>query len=284
MGKRNPSAWNKAYRLSLMEDESHKRVRTFHFSKLSGILVAAIALVLILGLAYLLLAFTPLRHTIPGYPDGESKRAAIRNALAIDSLENEMTRWSLYASNLARVLSGEESLTADSLLASNPAGFLEELSAEELARRDSILKSTVTREEQFGVSDNKRILPLEGMHFFTPLKGTVTQAFDLVLHPAVDITAPANSVVCATLDGTVILADWTDDAGYTIAIQHEGGLISFYKHTRKLLKNSGDKVKAGTPVSLIGNSRTGADAAGDHLHFEIWYNGEAVNPEKFCTF
>jgi len=265
-----------------MEDESHKRIRTLHFTKLTGVLVAVISFVLILGILYSLFAFTPLRNTIPGYPDGKSKRAAIENALTIDSLENEMTRWSLYASNLARVLSGEESVQADSMLAVNPHKFFEELSKEELARRDSILKSTVTKEEQFELSDNKRVLPLEGRHFFTPLKGTISQSFDIVLYPAVEITAPANSVVCATLDGTIILATWSDEAGYTIAIQHEGGIISCYKHNQKLLKNSGDKVKAGTPIALVGN--TGSSSTENQLRFELWYNGEAINPEKFCTF
>lgn len=265
-----------------MEDESHKRIRTFHFSKFTGILVAVILVVIVAGFAYMLFALTPLRRAIPGYPDGRTKKAAVENALKIDSLENEMARWSLYASNLARVLSGEESIHADSLLAADPDRFFEDLSQAEMARRDSILKLTVAKEEQFELSDDKRALPLEGRHFFSPLKGTISQAFNRVLHPAVDISAPANSVVCATMDGSIILADWSDEAGYSLAIQHEGGIISLYKHTQKLLKRTGDKVKAGTPVAVTGSST--ANAAGDHLHFELWHDGEAIDPEKFCTF
>ena len=282
MGKKNPSDWHKAYRLTLVEDQSHKRIRAWHFS-VAGAAVTLITAVVVLGaLAWSLIAFTPLRTSIPGYPDAHFKRDAIANALKIDSLENEMTRWALYAGNLKRVLSGEQTLTIDSVLMDNTPKYLRKLADEELARQDSLLRGTVAREERFGVSDKKRELPLEGVHFFTPLKGTVSQAFDRVLHPAVDITSPANSVVSAVLDGTVFFADWTDETGYTISVQHPGGIISCYKHNQKLLKKTGEKVSAGTPIALVGN--TGSLTTGDHLHFELWYNGEAIDPAKYCKF
>lgn len=282
MGKINPSDWRKAYRLTLVEDQSHKRVRAWHFS-VAGAVVTLITAVVVLGaLAWSLIAFTPLRTSIPGYPDAHFKRDAIANALKIDSLENEMTRWALYAGNLKRVLSGEQTLTIDSVLMDNTPKYLRKLADDELARQDSLLRGTVAREERFGVSEKKRDLPLEGVHFFTPLKGTISQAFDMVLHPAVDITAPANSVVSAVLDGTVFFADWTDETGYTISVQHPGGIVSCYKHNQKLLKKTGEKVSAGTPIALVGN--TGSLTTGDHLHFELWYNGEAIDPAKYCKF
>ena len=120
------------------------------------------------------------------------------------------------------------------------------------------------------------------MHFFTPLKGVVSQGYDPLLHPYIDITAPANSVVMSVLDGTVINAGWSDDSGYTIQIQHSDDIVSIYKHNQKLLKKTGDKVTAGSPVALVGN--TGALTTGDHLHFELWYRGEAVDPTKYINF
>ena len=89
-------------------------------------------------------------------------------------------------------------------------------------------------------------------------------------------------LVKATLDGTVIYAGWSDDTGNTIQIQHEGDIISIYRHNEKLLKKSGDKVSAGTPIALVGN--TGKLTTGDHLHFELWHKGEAVDPTKYINF
>lgn len=102
------------------------------------------------------------------------------------------------------------------------------------------------------------------------------------MHPAVDITAPAGSVVKAVLNGTVISADWNKDTGYTMYVQHDGDIISAYKHNSRLLKSAGDKVTAGSPIAIIGN--TGELTTGTHLHFELWHKGNTVNPTKFINF
>ena len=138
-------------------------------------------------------------------------------------------------------------------------------------------------EEQFGISARThRDLPIEGVIFFTPLKGVVSQGYDPVIHPYIDITAPAGSVVKAALDGTVIFAGWSDDAGHTIQIQHDGDIVTIYKHNEKLLKKTGDKVTAGAPIALVGN--TGKMTTGTHLHFELWHKGETVDPTKHISF
>ncbi|MBQ9310392.1 MAG: M23 family metallopeptidase [Bacteroidales bacterium] len=282
MGNSNPGEWNKIYRLSLEEDHTHKRVRFWRFSRIALIVWGVTALVAVSLLAWCIIALTPLKTTVPGYPDAHFKRGAIANALKIDSLENEMTRWALYAENLGRVLAGEQTISPDSLLANNTAEYLRKLSDAEIARGDSLLRDAVTGSGHFGVSERKRELPLEGMHFFTPLKGTVTQSFDAVLHPAIDITAPAGAAVCAVLDGTVIFAGWTDEAGYTIALQHRSGLVSYYKHNQKILRKTGDKVSAGASIALVGS--TGSLTTSDHLRFELWHDGEAIDPAKYCKF
>lgn len=282
MGKKSAGA-RKTFRLSFVEDDTHKTLKSIRFSKMSLIIWAIIAAVVLLFVFYALIAFTPLRTTIPGYPDAHSKRVAVANAIKIDSLESSITRWELYAKNLSRVLSGEEALSADSLINGSAAGYLEKKSAEELARQDSLLREMVLAEDHVELGNTqKRALPLEGRHFFVPLKGVISSGFDVAVHPYVDITAPANSVVCATLDGTVIYTSFSDASGHTIQLQHDGNIISIYAHNEKLLKKVGDKVKAGTPIALVGG--TTSLTKGDHLHFELWYNGEAVNPQDYISF
>ena len=189
----------------------------------------------------------------------------------------------MYSENLRNVLAGEEALKIDSILisTSNTAGS--EADITELMKRDSALRHGVMEEEQFGISARKhRDLPIEGMLFFTPLKGVVSQGYDQAIHPYVDITAPSGSVVKAVLDGTVIFSGWSADAGHTIQIQHDGDIVSIYKHNEKLLKKTGDKVSAGTPIALVGN--TGEMTTGAHLHFELWHKGETVDPTKHISF
>ncbi len=271
------------YRLSLLDAQTHEKLWEMRFTK-TGFLVTAVSAVVLFALTiFCITAFTPVRTFIPGYPDAHSKRAAILNAMRIDSLEAVITTWHLYSENLRRVIDGQQPLRIDSLIDSRKNAEAKLTDAGEADRQDSILRQAVMEEEQFGLTETgKRNLPIEGLHFFTPLKGIISQGYDPVIHPYIDITAPANSVVAAVLDGTVIFAGWNDEAGYTIQIQHSNDIVSTYKHNQKLLKKTGDKVTAGSPIAMVGN--TGSLSTGDHLHFELWHKGEAIDPTKYINF
>jgi murein DD-endopeptidase MepM/ murein hydrolase activator NlpD len=282
MSKENKDKRHSRLRLMISDDKTHQHLFKLHFTRTGFVVGAVSGTIVFAALIFIIIAYTPLKTFIPGYPDARSKRAAIQNAIRIDSLENVIYRWELYSENLKRVMEGEDPLKIDSLIndgiKNNSAADMKKL-----AERDSILREHVRQEEEFGISDrDKRNLPIEGLHFFTPLKGVISEGYDPAVHPFVDITAPSGSVVKATLDGTVIYAGWSEEAGYTIQLQHDGDIISIYKHNEKLLKTTGDKVSAGSPIALVGN--TGNLSTGDHLHFELWHKGETVDPTKYINF
>ena len=285
MTKEKRSAWSRKYRISLIEQESQRilwrRNFTWALLWLSGIALVLIGAALVWGL----IAFTPLRTTIPGYPNARSRNMAVQNALKIDSLENIISRWDLYAENLRRVVEGESPLDIDSVL--RVRSTADSLLAEDgtLAGRDSLLRKTVLESGRFGLEDRNRSLPIEGMHFCSPLKGVVCREYDPVQHAYIDISAPVGSLVMTVLDGTVIYAGWSEETGYTIAVQHPGDIVTFYKHNQKLLKEVGDKVKAGTSIALVGSTGSAGNTdAGEHLHFELWHEGEPVNPALYINF
>ena len=119
--------------------------------------------------------------------------------------------------------------------------------------------------------------------FFVPLKGVITNEFNPSQgHYGVDVVSKQNEAIKAVLDGTIILSNWTIETGYTIAIQHQENIISVYKHNSVLLKKVGEFVKAGDPVAIIG--QTGELTSGPHLHFELWYDGNPVNPKEYIIF
>jgi murein DD-endopeptidase MepM/ murein hydrolase activator NlpD len=283
MSKENKDKRPKRFRLALFNDKTHEYLFNMHFTR-TGFFVAIVTIFTVFtAIVYSLIAFTPIRTFIPGYPDAHSKRAAIQNAMRIDSLESVIYRWELYSENLRRVVEGQEPLKIDSLINASKENSKTQIDAAELAMKDSLLRKQVKEEEQFDIAGReKRNLPIEGLHFFTPLKGVVSQDYDPAVHPYIDITAPAGSVVKAVLDGTVINDSWSEDTGYTIQIQHDGDIISIYKHNEKLLKKTGEKVTAGSPIALVGN--TGKLTTGEHLHFELWYKGETVDPARYINF
>lgn len=283
MSKQGRSPKIEHFRLSLNDDITHKQLWVVRFTR-TGLFVIVVSLItVIMAASFSLIAFTPIRTFIPGYPDAHTKREAINNALRIDSLQNVIYTWLYYTDNLKRIMDGENPATVDSIIRTNRQTVSAPVERGGLSGQDSLLRESVKQAEKFGLNEGEtRKLPIEGIHFFTPLKGVVSQGYDPLLHPFVDITAPANSVVAAALDGTVINAGWSDDFGYTIQIQHSDDIVTIYKHNQKLLKKTGDKVVAGAPIAIVGN--TGALTTGEHLHFELWHCGEAVDPTKYINF
>ena len=283
MSKSSKEHRSSKFRLALIDNQSHKQLWTVHFTKTSFFIAIVTVIVTLCAAVFSLIAFTPVRTFIPGYPDSHSKRAAIQNAITIDSLETVIYKWGLYSENLKRVLEGADPVKIDSIVNAGMEAAAKVNKDKDYSTQDSILREKVKEEEQFGLSSKpNRSLPIEGKHFFSPLKGAISQGYDSFSHPYIDITAPKGSVVKATLDGTIIFAGWDDQTGYTVHIQHDGDIISIYRHNEKLLKKTGDKVSAGTPIALVGNS--GDITTGDHLHFELWHKGEVVDPTKYINF
>ncbi len=271
------------FRLSLLDAKTHKQLFSVRFNRTGFFVTLVSSVVIIVAAIFSIIAFTPVKTFIPGYPDARTKRAVIQNAMKVDSLENVIYRWELYSENLRRVIEGEDPINIDSLISARQAQIELAKDPEYLKRQDSLLRKEVKEEEMFDItSRSTRKLPIEGMLFFTPVKGVISQGYDPVTHPFVDITAPAGSLISAIADGTVIYDGWSDDTGYTIHIQHSNDIISIYKHNDKLLKKAGDKVKAGTPIALMGN--TGSLSTGPHLHFELWHNGENLDPTQYINF
>ncbi|HBN01963.1 MAG TPA: hypothetical protein DD383_05005 [Rikenellaceae bacterium] len=283
MSKQKKGNTSNNLRLTIVDDDTHDKLWSKKFTRI-GALVTVITIVVVSVCAiFCLIAYTPIRSLIPGYPDARTKHDAIQNAIRIDSLENVIFKWELYSENLRRVVDGQKPLNIDSLMNIKNSVQKKETDLKALAEKDSLLRKEVADEDRFDIKPNSsRTLPIEGMHFFTPLKGVVSQGYDKALHPYIDITAPGNSVVMSVLDGTVISAGWSDTDGYTVRIQHEGDIISVYKHNQKLMKKTGDKVTAGTPIAILGG--TGSLSDGEHLHFELWHKGEAVDPTKYISF
>lgn len=121
-----------------------------------------------------------------------------------------------------------------------------------------------------------------------PLPGyyTITSPYGNRLHPVLKVYKMHTGVdiagagcngknVVAAADGTVLTAGWISGYGYTVVIDHGGGVVTLYAHSQKLLVKKGDKVKRGQNIMLVGST---GYATGPHLHFEVRVNGKYVNP------
>jgi len=272
------------YRLVILNENTFENVWHAVLSRMNFMIWFGFIGVILVAIGIVLVSFTPLREYIPGYPDGDIRWVYLKNAMRVDSLEQQIKIRDQYIQNIQFILKGKETVSyvndTDTIPLVSNVNFDQE-------SFDSVLQVQIDEEERYNISVNSA--PVENkfeinkLHFYTPLKGSITNLFDATgNHYGIDIASNLNEPILSVLDGTVILAGWTLEAGYVIQVQHRNDLISIYKHNSQLLKQMGDRISAGEAIAIVGN--TGEYTTGPHLHFELWYNGKPLNPNNYIVF
>ena len=120
-----------------------------------------------------------------------------------------------------------------------------------------------------------------------PLNGPITSEFGWRTHPifgtqryhsGLDIGGDYGLPIAAAASGTVIHAGWISGYGYTVIIDHGGGITTLYGHNESLLVGEGESVSQGQTIALCGST---GNSTGPHCHFEVRENGEPVSPYSY---
>lgn len=273
------------YQLIIRNEENFAEKTSFGFTYAKVILFSLLLFTVIFGISLFLSKTVLARWYDPRHAQMVMDQKLFELAQKVDSLNIEVDRKEQFILNIQRVLSGDTSQLVD------PSGVL--LSAERRFLNEANLSLTPADSQfrrDFENSDlslitvaSMKYRELQETFFYSPLAGYKSDGFDNKGgHFGIDIVSKPNEPVKTIADGTVIFADWTQETGYVIMIQHSANLVSVYKHNAQLLKKVGSFVNAGDIISIVGNSGEMTD--GPHLHFELWYNMAPLNPEEFITF
>ena len=269
------------FHLVVVNEKTLKKRKIFSASRLKIILVSLFGLTVILSAVFLIIYFTPLKEYFRGYTSTALRTSSLNNAIKLDSLETLYSIQNNYISSLKNLLSGKidfEDLYKDSLLEAYSTNDLYFVNRNV---EDSILRAIVEEEDKYNLT-NINVDQLSAV-LFNPANGGISSEFSLQeKHFGVDITLPENSAVYSVSDGRVLFAEWTSETGFVIIIEHLNGLTSVYKHNSSLSKTQGEHVRRGEVIGFSGN--TGELTSGPHLHFELWFKGDPVDPLDFIEF
>ncbi len=280
---------NRKYDFLMSHDESGRPMLNFKLNLLNLIwVIFGIALLLIVITSFII-AFTPLREYIPGYADSSINREVYELSLRADSIERELQKKDVYFENMKRIVEGYDFATDSALAALSIYEPLPKVVTDTITLRksaqDSLLRAEYEAQNQYNLFGDDPIPAKTSRsvkNFFVPLNGSLTNGFNPDNgHFGIDIATSGDKIINATLDGTVVFANWSIDNGYCIGIQHEDGYFSIYKHNATLLKMEGEYVKAGEAIAILGKS--GDSEMPEHLHFELWNNSIAINPAEYMT-
>ncbi len=246
-----------------------------------------------IGVAMLLtisvIAFTPVRTLIPGYGTEEVRRSAQLSAMRVAALRDSLTVQRRYIDRLQQLMTGRVAPTADTppetsapnqpsrqRPAPQRSRDLPEDHQQPAVAVTSFPAGGATG--RTGTTEAAEALPSLRMPLTPPVEtGFLTRGFNARDgHYAVDIAVEAGSYVYSVGNGYVVFADWTNDGGHTIAVQHADGYLSVYKHNQRIVKRVGDRVRQQETIAISGNA--GEITTGPHLHFELWRHGLAQDP------
>ena len=282
--KKTFSNWlTERYLLIIRNEENFAEHRFLGFTYAKFILISFVVFILMMFLSLLLTETLLEQWFDPRYANIQNRNQLVQLTMELDSIKEEVHKKDQFISLFRGFLTGDtDSTRVDSFRqGANINRNLEiDLSTTALDSQFRQEFELGMAEEQLGLTGNSELMEL---FFFSPITGLISRKYNLQEdHYGVDIVSKKNEPVMSIASGTVILSSWTQDSGYVIAIQHNSNLISIYKHNAELLKKTGNFVNGGEVIAIIGN--TGELTDGPHLHFELWYKGNPVDPEDFVTF
>lgn len=273
------------YRLTIHNENKLENVLGFYISPLWVILSLFFSFLLVAGVVYLIIAFTPVKNLLMenNVPVVDKQRLIDIN-LRMDSVINENIKLTQYTQNIRAIINGE---VANDSIKNSPLPL----------NTDSIDVSASPLEKQFTAAWEEReqynitsqvsnVAELQGLGLFRPTQGRIVRDFDEEDgHYGVDIEETPNENILATNDGKVVMSDYTANGGYTIVLQHRENMISVYRNCYRLLKNVGDEVEKGEAIGTLGGDiNENAENEKKFLHFEIWHRGKPLDPNTYIAF
>ncbi len=257
---------------------------------------SVLPMILVGGIIFMLLvAFSPLKRVMPGMDSPEMMSDVRLNILRLEAMQDSLVAQQQYLDHLRRLVIGQvdsASMARESQpeasraqLRTDVATVVSEGASEDWKDHQQPALSywrfsPLAEDMSRNVASAERSLASLQLPVLPPVSGFLTRGFDARSgHFGVDIAVDEGSIVRAVGDGYVVLADWTHEGGYTIAVQHADGYLSVYKHNQRLLKRMGERVRARESIAVSGD--TGETSTGPHLHVEFWQNGLAQDPRLY---
>lgn len=270
------------YRVSLINQDTLRELWFTRVSRLSFSLFFLSFFLFVFIIVTLLFSFLPIQYYLPGYQKSANRLALIHQSLQIDSLEREVEMQinflEMLKKNIKNEYIKETSLTIDTLR--------KQMKPQKLIGKSNEEKKFIKEYEETE-KYNLASIPTQPSEktliFFKPVEGVVATSYSPKENKyGISIVTSSQETVKSILEGSVIFAEYTFSNNWVIQVQHRGNYISVYKNNSKLLKNVGDKVKAGESLAITGSKDKRKEEK--YFYFEIWRKGNPINPQEVITF
>lgn len=163
--------------------------------------------------------------------------------------------------------------------------FIRDIEFSDMPEEYDIWSDSQINPYKVDLKEMKDTVKLDLSGYVPPITKHVTSDFGFRrwrFHYGIDLKVEKGDSVLCAFDGTVRLTRRDRRGyGYFVLVRHFNGLETLYGHLARITVNPGDTIKAGVPVGLGGNT---GRSTGYHLHFELRYLGNPLNPNDLIDF
>jgi len=269
-------------RLVIVNEDTFAELFSLRLTLMNVFVVASSAAILIVTCTTFLIAFTPLREFIPGYASTKLKKDATQLALKSDSLSVALQKNETYIASIKQILTGNldfAKLSKDSIMATKSVE--KEAVPLEASPEEVKIRELADKEDKYNLLEKAQAKV--NVVLFAPVNGTIIQKYSVKnKHLYLDVAVAKNTPIKSIADGTVIFSDWTPTNAFVVVVRHTNGFISVYKNAASQTKEQGDVVKTGEVIALAGAA--GRESTSSQLRFELWKDGQPVNPTQYMAF
>lgn len=268
----------KKHRVSIRDIDRDEEVNYVYISALKFVCILLGTLVVLFGLVFLLVIYTPIIDVVPGYPGKKARKAITENVFRLDSMNNELEIVERYLGNVTTIMEGRVPAPVSTQYLSDSIPTPKLLGPDSM---DMVLRSEMESSGRYALlAANPSVAQkIQSMGFRTPVTGDVVRLFNPTegLY-GVGIYVHVSQQVQASQAGTVISAVWSPEIGNIVQIQHKDNFISTYKNMTSMLKKMGDRVEVGEAIGQINASMSSKE---NPFVFELWYGGQPVDPQRY---
>lgn len=269
------------FRLLFVDEDELRTMKSLMVNRAWLITLTVIEIIVVGVLAVILYRNSPFQKR-ENEEQTNIRQQLVTDILKMDSIEKVMAIQEVYTRNLQDILMGK--VIADSVPSLDSLVGRGVHTIEDISELEQSFVVQYEERERYNVTmQSAGASEVQSRNLMRPTIGMVAEPFDARKgHYGVDIAANPEESIVSVMDGKVILASYTSESGYVICIHHTGDMVSVYKYCSKLLKKEGEKVRAGDVIALVGTTNTTYSSS--HLHFELWYEGEPLDPQKYIVF
>ncbi|MBQ6777669.1 MAG: M23 family metallopeptidase [Paludibacteraceae bacterium] len=261
-------------RISIVDEQTLRELWHVRLSPLGAVSLLVLLFVLALGLLSLLIVYTPVRNILPGY-SADMRQQLVVQTSRIDSLGSSLEVQRRYLDIIREVTAGQVQSDTVQTLDSLQLIMREQLLiAKSEATEEFVAQYEQKEKDNLQLFDIQNTIPV--VTLFRPVHGVVTEHYaaqEGQYH--ILVATPDKENVSSVLAGTLVYVNHELNDTYTLIVQH-ANYMSIYRNAGRVLKRVGDVVQAGESIAMVNN--------GMPLGFELWKDGEPVNPEEVIVW